>query len=87
MIDPAALAPIDEFTLPNLAPLERRPQRLEGLGWCEAGIEETGIGSNHLGSGIAADRLKAVVDVFDPTIEIRDQDAFGTLFHRRRELA
>ena len=83
----AALAPVDEFALPDLARAQLRPHGLVGGRAGLARLEQARVGPQHFGQGIARGVEEMRVGVLDGRGRGGDEDAGGALFHRQRELA
>ena len=81
----AILAAVVKFAAPLATGGDGSPQMLVVFPWCSAGPENAGIGTDHLGFGIAGDLDEFGIDVLNGAFLIGDHHQVGALFDGARK--
>ena len=74
-VDAPALTLVDERPRPGALGAQCGPEFGKGGRWCLPGMQQARILADQFLARVAADRHEGVIDIFDATVEVGDEDA------------
>ena len=81
-----ALAPVHHLPAPRASVLQSVPQALVSFHRRLAGFQQAGVAAQHFLPAVASAGDEGVVDIFDATLQIGDDDGLNRLIDRQRQL-
>jgi hypothetical protein len=83
----AVLAPVVELAMPRTSVGQRIPERHIAFLRRPAGLQDAGVLADDFLAGVAGDPQEGLVDVFDVSLDVGDDDALRTLLDGQRQFA